>query len=298
MNIIESHIINLPKIADPRGNLSIIEQFKQIPFEIKRTYWIYDVPGGCDRGGHAYKENQEFIVALSGAFDVVLDDGKEKKTFSLNRSYNGLYVPKGMWRTMTNFSTNSLALVLSSTEYDVNDYIMDYEEFLRWINGENIETKPADYAPMSNVKSMFSAKEGISVFDCSLCQLNKFHDPEGNLTVVSENVHVPFPINRVFYSYDIPGGEDRGAHAHKECHQFIIAASGSFEVVLDDGTNKRTVTLNRPFWGLHVPPGIWASEQGFSSGSICLVLASHGYSEADYIRNYDDFLKYVEEKNK
>lgn len=297
-NLADSKILNLPKIADPRGNLSIIEQIKQIPFEIKRTYWIYDVPGGCDRGGHAYKENQEFIVALSGAFDVVLDDGKEKKTFSLNRSYMGLYVPKGMWRTMTNFSTNSLALVLSSTEYDVNDYIMDYDEFLKWSEEEAVKTTPADYAPMSNVKTMFSAKEGVSVFDCSLCQLNKFHDPEGNLTVVSENVHVPFPINRVFYSYDIPGGEDRGAHAHKECHQFIIAASGSFEVVLDDGTNKRTVTLNRPFWGLHVPPGIWASEQGFSSGSICLVLASHGYSEEDYIRNYDDFMKYVLENNK
>lgn len=297
-NLADSKILNLPKIADPRGNLSIIEQIKQIPFEIKRTYWIYDVPGGCDRGGHAYKENQEFIVALSGAFDVVLDDGKEKKTFSLNRSYMGLYVPKGMWRTMTNFSTNSLALVLSSTEYDVNDYIMDYDEFLKWSEEEAVKTTPADYAPMSKVKTMFSAKEGVSVFDCSLCQLNKFHDPEGNLTVVSENVHVPFPINRVFYSYDIPGGEDRGAHAHKECHQFIIAASGSFEVVLDDGTNKRTVTLNRPFWGLHVPPGIWASEQGFSSGSICLVLASHGYSEEDYIRNYDDFMKYVQENNK
>lgn len=297
-NLADSKILNLPKIADPRGNLSIIEQIKQIPFEIKRTYWIYDVPGGCDRGGHAYKENQEFIVALSGAFDVVLDDGKEKKTFSLNRSYMGLYVPKGMWRTMTNFSTNSLALVLSSTEYDVNDYIMDYDEFLKWSEEEAVKTTPADYAPMNNVKTMFSAKEGVSVFDCSLCLLNKFHDPEGNLTVVSENVHVPFPINRVFYSYDIPGGEDRGAHAHKECHQFIIAASGSFEVVLDDGTNKRTVTLNRPFWGLHVPPGIWASEQGFSSGSICLVLASHGYSEEDYIRNYDDFMKYVQENNK
>lgn len=297
-NLADSKILNLPKIADPRGNLSIIEQIKQIPFEIKRTYWIYDVPGGCDRGGHAYKENQEFIVALSGAFDVVLDDGKEKKTFSLSRSYMGIYVPKGMWRTMTNFSTNSLALVLSSTEYDVNDYIMDYDEFLKWSEEEAVKTTPADYAPMSNVKTMFSAKEGVSVFDCSLCQLNKFHDPEGNLTVVSENVHVPFPINRVFYSYDIPGGEDRGAHAHKECHQFIIAASGSFEVVLDDGTNKRTVTLNRPFWGLHVPPGIWASEQGFSSGSICLVLASHGYSEEDYIRNYDDFMKYVQENNK
>ena len=295
-NFADSKILNLPKIADPRGNLSIIEQIKQIPFEIKRTYWIYDVPGGCDRGGHAYKDNQEFIVALSGAFDVVLDDGKEKKTFSLNRSYMGLYVPKGIWRTMTNFSTNSLALVLSSTEYDVNDYIMDYDEFLKWSEEEGVKTTPADYAPMNNVKIMFSAKEGVSVFDCSLCQLNKFHDPEGNLTVVSENVHVPFPINRVFYSYDIPGGEDRGAHAHKECHQFIIAASGSFEVVLDDGTNKRTVALNRPFWGLHVPPGIWASEQGFSSGSICLVLASHGYSEEDYIRNYDDFMKYFKER--
>lgn len=295
--ITDAKILNLPKITDPRGNLSIIEQFKQIPFEIKRTYWIYDVPGGCDRGGHAYKENQEFVVALSGSFDVVLDDGKEKKTFSLNRSYNGLYVPKGMWRTMNNFSTNSLALVLSSTEYDVSDYIMDYEEFKRWSAGEDVKTTPADYEPMKKVKTMFNEKEGVSVFDCSLCQLNRFHDPEGNLTVVSENVHVPFPINRVFYSYDIPGGEDRGAHAHKECHQFIIAASGSFEVVLDDGTNKRTVTLNRPFWGLHVPPGIWASEQGFSSGSICLVLASHGYSEDDYIRNYDDFLEYVKTKN-
>lgn len=293
-NLADSKILNLPKIADPRGNLSIIEQFKQIPFEIKRTYWIYDVPGGCDRGGHAYKENQEFIVALSGAFDVVLDDGKEKKTFSLNRSYMGLYVPKGMWRTMTNFSTNSLALVLSSTEYDVNDYIMDYDEFLKWSEEESVKTTPVDYAPMNNVKTMFSAKEGVSVFDCSLCELNKMHDPEGNLTYMYENVHVPFSINRVFYSYDIPGGEDRGAHAHKECHQFIIAASGSFEVVLDDGTNKRTVTLNRPFWGLHIPPGIWASEQSFSSGSICLVLASHGYSEDDYIRNYDDYLKYVQ----
>lgn len=292
----DSRIISLPKIGDARGNLSIIEQLRQIPFEIKRTYWIYDVPGGVDRGGHAYKENQEFIVALSGSFDVALDDGTRCQTFSLNRSYFGLYVPKGMWRTMTNFSTNSLALVLSSTDYDVSDYIMDYGEFKRWTECETAPTTPADYEPMAIVQSRFNPKEGASVFDCSLCQLNRFHYPEGNLTVVAENVHVPFNINRVFYSYDIPGGEDRGAHAHKECHQFIIAASGAFEVVLDDGTNKRTVQLNRPFWGLHVPPGVWASEQGFSSGSICLVLASHGYSEDDYIRNYDEFLEYIRKK--
>ena len=122
-------IIELPKITDPRGNLSVIEEFKDIPFKIERTYWIYDVPGGEARGGHAYKENQEFIVALSGSFDVILDDGKEKQKFHLNRSYYGLYVPKGYWREMENFSTNSLALVLSSTKYSVNDYIRDYEKF-------------------------------------------------------------------------------------------------------------------------------------------------------------------------
>lgn len=127
-------IIKLTKIVDPRGNLSVIEELKDIPFKIERTYWIYDVPGGEKRGGHAYKENQEFIVALSGSFDVILDDGIEQKTFSLNRSYNGLYVPKGMWRVMDNFSTNSLALVLSSTKYDANDYIHKYDDFLKYVN--------------------------------------------------------------------------------------------------------------------------------------------------------------------
>lgn len=130
MTIQDVQIIELPKILDKRGNLSIIEEFRHIPFKIVRTYWIYDVPGGETRGGHAYKENQECIVALSGSFDVVLDDGKQKQTYSLNRSYYGLYVPGGLWRQMQNFSTNSLALVLSSTTYDPNDYIRDYREFL------------------------------------------------------------------------------------------------------------------------------------------------------------------------
>lgn len=124
-------IINLPKILDRRGNLSIIEEFKNIPFKIERTYWIYDVPGGEARGGHAYKENQEFIVALSGSFDVILDDGTGKKTYHLNRSYYGLYVPKGIWREMNNFSTNSLALILASTPYNAEDYIYDYQSFLK-----------------------------------------------------------------------------------------------------------------------------------------------------------------------
>lgn len=126
----EPCFIDLPRYLDARGNLSVIEEMKDIPFKIKRTYWIYDVPGGEHRGGHAYKENNEFIVAMSGSFDVILDNGKEKKTFTLNRSYYGLFVPKGLWREMDNFSTNSLAMVLSSTDYDAVDYVRDYDEFL------------------------------------------------------------------------------------------------------------------------------------------------------------------------
>lgn len=132
------HIINLPKYEDPRGNLSFVEELKHIPFKIERTYWIYDVPGGQVRGGHAFKEQQELIVALSGSFDVMVDDGKAKQTFSLNRSYYGLYLPAGLWRQMENFSTNSLALVLSSTHYNKQDYIYDYNEFLTF-RSENEE---------------------------------------------------------------------------------------------------------------------------------------------------------------
>lgn len=130
MTLDDVKIINLPKFLDKRGNLSIIEEFKNIPFKIERTYWIYDVPGGEVRGGHAYKTNEEFIVALSGSFDVVLDDGNVKKIFSLNRSYYGLYVPRSIWREMNNFSTNSLALVLASISYDPKDYIYNYQDFL------------------------------------------------------------------------------------------------------------------------------------------------------------------------
>ena len=136
--ITDVKIIELPKFADPRGNLSFVEQLNHIPFEIKRTYWIYDVPGGEERGGHAYRQNEEFIVALSGAFDVVVDDGQQKKTFALNRSYYGLYVPNGLWREMNNFSTNSLALEFGSTHYDKADYIRSYDEFLKLKGNEEI----------------------------------------------------------------------------------------------------------------------------------------------------------------
>lgn len=129
----------------------------------------------------------------------------------------------------------------------------------------------------------------VSVYDCSVIELPKISNRAGNITPVTNNENIPFAVKRVFYIYDIPGGENRGAHAHKECHQFIIAVSGSFEIEMDDGINKRTVTLNRSYYGLYIPPGIWAAEKGFSSGAVCLVLASHVFDEKDYIRDYEDF---------
>jgi hypothetical protein len=131
-----------------------------------------------------------------------------------------------------------------------------------------------------------------TIFDCSLFELHRIKNRAGNITSIENNVEIPFTTQRIFYLYDIPGGESRGAHAHKECHQFLVAASGSFEVLLDDGKVKKTVMLNQPYRGLHIPPGIWASEINFSSGAICLVLASHKYDEQDYLRNYEDFIKY------
>lgn len=128
-----------------------------------------------------------------------------------------------------------------------------------------------------------------TVYDCSIIELPRIENRAGNITPVNNHENIPFKVKRLFYLYDIPGGKDRGAHAHKECHQFLVAASGSYEIEMDDGVNRRTATLNRPYFGLHIPPGIWAAEKSFSSGAICLVLASHKYDAEDYIRNYDEF---------
>lgn len=135
------------------------------------------------------------------------------------------------------------------------------------------------------------AQNKFTVFDCSIIQFPKIQNRAGNITPLQNNIEVPFEIKRVYYLYDVPSGESRGAHAHKELEQLIIAASGSFDVTIDDGKNKKTVSLNRPNFGLHLKPGMWRELSNFSSGSICLVLASLLYDEADYIRDYDQFLK-------
>jgi hypothetical protein len=131
MKVNDCRLVDIPKIPDNRGNLSFVEQNKQIPFDIRRTYWIYDVPGGEERGGHAYIKNDEFIIALSGSFDVVVNDGERERIFNLNRSYFGLYLPHGLWRSIRNFSTNSLALEFGSEPYNESDYIYDLGEYLK-----------------------------------------------------------------------------------------------------------------------------------------------------------------------
>lgn len=296
-------IIELPKFLDARGNLSFAEQLNHIPFEIKRTYWIYDVPGGEARGGHAFKENQEFIVALSGAFDVTVDDGQKKKNFTLNRSYYGLYIPQGLWRTMESFSTNSLALEFGSIHYDAADYIHDYEEYKHYRavqcskvvgSADGTPQEVQNLEPLKPLEPLNPSK--YCVFDCTMIELDKHHeDRRGNLTVVENGQTLPFDVKRVYYLYDVPGGENRGAHAHKELSQLIIAASGSFTVTLDDGKCKRSFFLNRPYQGLYIKPGMWRDLEDFSSGAVCMVLASDVYIKEDYIRDYNEFLKFRNE---
>lgn len=131
-----------------------------------------------------------------------------------------------------------------------------------------------------------------SIYNCSILQLPKIHNRAGNITALENNIHLPFDVKRVYYLYDVPAGEERGGHAHRELQQIIVAASGAFDVLLNDGTNKKIVHLDRPFIGLHIVPGIWRELLNFSSGAVCLVLASHKYDEKDYIRDYRDFLAY------
>lgn len=283
----KEYLIDLPKMEDSRGNLSFLEEGGLIPFSIARIYWIYDVPGGQKRGSHAFKTQHEIIIALSGSFDVILNDGKESRTYHLNRSYKALYIPPGMWRFIDNFATNSVCLVISSGKYDENEYIRNYKAFKQYL-----KTDPKIELSLSSPQSKTDYNTPIvhnSVDDCTLTSLPVIKNRAGNLTPIHNSIEIPFDVRRIFFVYDIPYGKTRGMHAHKHCHEFIIAASGSFDVEMKDGKEKRTVNLNRPMQGIHILPGIWTKELNYSSGAICLVLTSEVYSEEDYIRKYSDY---------
>jgi len=289
----QAQIINLPIVNEPRGNLTYVESSGLIPFDIERTFWIYDVPGGISRGSHAFKNNQEFIIALSGSFDVILDDSKTKHTYTLNRSYYGLYVPAATWRQMLNFSTNAVALVLSSLVYDESDYIRDYKVFKEFCKSLQKNIPDVNNSKEITIKNDQTKTRNTSIKECKIIDLPKVFFKEGNITPINKGKKIiPFDTKRVFYIYNIPGGESRGAHAHKQCDQLIIAVSGSFEVECNDGKNTKKFFLNQPYKGLYMPAGIWASQKNFSSGAVCLVLASTTYEEYDYFRNYNEFCNF------
>lgn len=294
----------LPKIEDERGNLSFIEEGDCGLPEMRRAYWIYDVPGGEVRGSHAYAASRELIVALSGSFDVVLrsSDGTEQR-IHLCRSYRAVHVPPRTWRTLENFSTNSLGLVLASTYYDEDDYIWDEHQ---------IATQPLPPAsqhpdlPLSGLPhpvavhrrsilpEMLRPARTFTLDDCRLVELPRFTEMRrGCLTPIEEcSSALPFCLRRVFYIYDIPSGASRGTHGHRAVWEFIVAASSCFEVDVDDGLRRRTFRLDRPYRGLLVPPGLWVHLRDFSSAAVALVLSSAPYDAADNINDRAEFLRF------
>ena len=266
-SVADCKIVQVPKIEDRRGNLSFIEGDEHIPFAIARTYWIYDVPGGQKRGGHAYRKLEEFIVAISGSFDVVVDDGKQQKDF----------LPQ--------------PLLLRALHPQPD--LADPGELLHQLprHGPRLPALRRGGLP-AGLPVVFEGQgmKPTTVYDCSILELPKIENPAGSITPINAGVDVPFEIARVYYLYDVPGGATRGGHAHKELEQLIVAASGSFDVILDDGANQRTVHLNRPYLGLLMPRMIWRELVNFSSGGICLVLASLKFDPSDYIRDYQQFV--------
>ena len=285
------NIIQLPKINDNRGNLTFIQAHTHIPFDIRRTYWVYDVPAGEVRGGYAFKQQSVVMTVLSGSLEVIVNDGLKEQTLSFTRSDKALYLPPLTWMELKNFATNTVCLFLSSHIYDEKDYIRDFNEFVKLSSISSIFSNPVPKVGSNSVSNRLNRQ--ISVYDASIIELSQIGERNGQITIIEGIKDLPFNVQRVFYISDIPSGANRGAHSHRSCHQFLIATSGAFEVQLDDGRNKRTVRLDRPYYGLYIPPGIWANEQSFSGGVVCLVLTSHIYSEDDYIRSYKDYLEYL-----
>ena len=196
---------------------------------------------------------------------------------------------------MTNFSTNSLALVCASTEYNPADYIFEYETFRHLKSTWNPLPNSLPIQVSINSDTQVDATQS-TVDDCLIVELDKHHsNRKGNLSVVENGKTIDFDVKRSYYLYDVPGGESRGAHAHRALKQLLIAVSGSFTVTLDDGKRKRAFTLNRPYQALFIQPGLWRDLDNFSSGSVCLCLASEHYQAEDYIRDYNEFLEF---KNK
>lgn len=253
-----AEIEKLPRIEDPRGNLSFIERGPWCPFDLGRIAWLYDVAAAA-RHTRPISRVDEMIVAMSGSFDVVVD-GRHRR--HLNRSDRAIIIPAGAHATLDNFSTNSVAL---------------------FIDANPRRPLPAPPAPDPHPAS--------SVDRVELITLPRIRHDSASLTPIDTAQSVcPFEVRRVFYLFDVPADAERGGHSHYQARELIVALTGSFDVILDDGCRRpRRFTLNRPYQGLYVPTGLWRTLDNFSGGAVCMVLTSEPYSEDDYVRSYERF---------
>jgi WxcM-like, C-terminal len=259
----ECRLVSLPRVTDARGNLTALEEHVQFPFLIGSVRWFYDVPAGASWAEGQAGPSEALVVALSGSFDVVVNERRVR----LNRAYLGMYVPDRVaWRPVDP-STNSVGLVVSSHP--------------------RTGRRPSLVHPDPDVPGVLEVESRID--DCHTLALPRHLRAHGSSTEVIASADLSFEISRVYYLYDVPGGAWRGGHAHRRQDEVLVAAAGSFEVVLDDGYRAKAVRLDRAHSGVHVTMGIWRELRDFSSGAICLVLASAPYEEADYIREYDVF---------
>jgi len=265
----DARTTHLPKIHDHRGHLSFFQNNDQIPFEIKGAQWFSSAASSASKHAEPNPSTGNFIVALSGRFDIVLFDGQAKEQITLNRPDIGIYVPPSIRRQLHNFSPNSLALIVTDTPP-----LQSHE------------------ACADHTMSQSTTRCRPSIADCALIEFPHIDTSAGCISLADNNLPLPFKIKRIYYLYDIPRTASRGGHAHKAVHQLIIAARGSFEVTIDDSINKKTIRLSTPNVGLHIPRFIWRTLSNFSPGAICLALASEKYLADDYVRDYNEFLNY------
>jgi hypothetical protein len=260
-------LVSLPQILEPRGNLTALEELVHFPFRIGCVRWFYDLPAGISWSASESHLGDALVVALSGSFAVALGKQSPSSRVYLSRASMGLHVPASIHWTVEDPSTNSVGLVISSQPTH----------------------PPRPESNRSDDHVPGTLDQHTTIDDCRTLTFGRQRHLPGTSTEAIPQINVPFDTPRVYYLYDIPGGASRGGHAHRALEQVLIAAAGSFEVARNDGRLDRTIRLDQPHSSLYIASGIWRELKDFSSGAICLTLASAPYDEADYIRDYEEF---------
>jgi hypothetical protein len=263
----ECRVVSLPQIPEPRGNLTALEELVHFPFRIRSVRWFYDLPAGGSWQASEARPGDALIVALKGSFDVVFGQRHGSRRVRLTRADTGLHVPRAVSWAAVGASSDPVGLVISSQS----------------TRQRRPESNP------SHVNVGGALNQHTTIDDCRLLTLTRHRGLQGTSTEAIPQVSVPFEIPRVYYLYDIPDGASRGGHAHRGLEQIVVAAAGSFDVTLTDGRRDKTIRLDQAQSGVYIATEIWRELRNFSSGAVCVTLASAPYDEADYIRDFDEF---------